>query len=72
MRFTWQRILGVQYSIPDYVHISPECQDLISRIFVANPATVSTSGFVMVGSLGFAHCLLWPITDIVYTEDHHP
>ncbi|KAF8673914.1 hypothetical protein HU200_048362 [Digitaria exilis] len=39
MRFIWQRILGVQYSIPDYVHISPECQDLISRIFVANPAT---------------------------------
>ncbi|OEL30185.1 Serine/threonine-protein kinase SAPK10 [Dichanthelium oligosanthes] len=34
-----KRILGVQYSIPDYVHISPECQDLISRIFVANPAT---------------------------------
>nr|CAB3498570.1 unnamed protein product [Digitaria exilis] len=29
----------IQYSIPDYVHISPECQDLISRIFVANPAT---------------------------------
>ncbi|CAD6213630.1 unnamed protein product [Miscanthus lutarioriparius] len=38
-RKTIQRILGVQYSIPDYVHISPECQDLISRIFVANPAT---------------------------------
>lgn len=42
-----QRILGVQYSVPDYVHISPECQDLISRIFVANPSTVSSSGFVM-------------------------
>ncbi|XP_062215194.1 serine/threonine-protein kinase SAPK10-like [Phragmites australis] len=38
-RKTIQRILGVQYSIPDYVHISPECRDLISRIFVADPAT---------------------------------
>lgn len=38
-RKTIQRILGVQYSIPDYVHISPECRDLIARIFVANPAT---------------------------------
>ncbi|PIA52339.1 hypothetical protein AQUCO_01000300v1 [Aquilegia coerulea] len=28
----------IQYSIPDYVHISPECQHLISRIFVANPS----------------------------------
>ncbi|KAH9301380.1 hypothetical protein KI387_012963 [Taxus chinensis] len=36
---TIQRILSVQYSIPDYVHISPECQHLLSRIFVANPAT---------------------------------
>ncbi|CAI0406869.1 unnamed protein product [Linum tenue] len=33
-----KRILNVQYSIPDYVHISPECQHLISRIFVADPA----------------------------------
>ncbi|KAJ0963413.1 hypothetical protein J5N97_028535 [Dioscorea zingiberensis] len=37
-RKTIQRILGVQYSIPDYVHISPECQHLISRIFVNNPS----------------------------------
>ncbi|KAL5999139.1 Serine/threonine-protein kinase sapk10 [Asimina triloba] len=37
-RKTIQRILSVQYSIPDYVHISPECQHLLSRIFVANPA----------------------------------
>ncbi|XP_003631616.1 serine/threonine-protein kinase SAPK10 isoform X2 [Vitis vinifera] len=36
---TIQRILKVQYSIPDYVHISPECRHLISRIFVADPAT---------------------------------
>ncbi|XP_077224608.1 serine/threonine-protein kinase SRK2E-like [Tasmannia lanceolata] len=35
---TIQRILSVQYSIPDCVHISAECQHLISRIFVANPA----------------------------------
>ncbi|KAK9108739.1 hypothetical protein Sjap_016799 [Stephania japonica] len=33
-----QRILSVQYSIPDYVHISPECRHLISRIFVGNPS----------------------------------
>lgn len=38
-RKTIQRILSVQYSIPDYVHISPECRHLISRIFVANPST---------------------------------
>ncbi|XVE49146.1 hypothetical protein DITRI_Ditri01bG0058900 [Diplodiscus trichospermus] len=35
---TIHRILNVQYSIPDYVHISPECHHLISRIFVADPA----------------------------------
>ncbi|XWS41957.1 hypothetical protein CRYUN_Cryun17cG0126900 [Craigia yunnanensis] len=36
-RKTIQRILTVQYSIPDFVQISPECQHLISRIFVADP-----------------------------------
>ncbi|CAN0878992.1 Serine/threonine-protein kinase SRK2E [Linum grandiflorum] len=36
-RKTIQRILNVQYSIPDYVHISKECQHLISRIFVSEP-----------------------------------
>ncbi|GJN35326.1 hypothetical protein PR202_gb24082 [Eleusine coracana subsp. coracana] len=36
---TIQKILGVQYVIPDYVHISPECRHLISRIFDANPET---------------------------------
>ncbi|XP_037429344.1 serine/threonine-protein kinase SAPK10 isoform X1 [Triticum dicoccoides] len=41
-RKTIQRILSVQYSIPDYVHISAECRDLIAKIFVGNPATVST------------------------------
>ncbi|XVF15610.1 hypothetical protein REPUB_Repub09cG0169200 [Reevesia pubescens] len=37
-RKTIQRILSVQYSIPD-VQISPECRHLISRIFVADPTT---------------------------------
>ncbi|TYK13582.1 serine/threonine-protein kinase SRK2E-like [Cucumis melo var. makuwa] len=37
-RKTIQRILNVQYSIPDYVHISPDCCHLMSRIFVADPA----------------------------------
>lgn len=36
-----QRILSVQYSIPDFVQISPECRQLISRIFVSDPAEVS-------------------------------
>ncbi|OMP02094.1 hypothetical protein COLO4_11351 [Corchorus olitorius] len=36
-RKTIQRILTVQYSIPDFVQISPECRHLISRIFVADP-----------------------------------
>jgi serine/threonine-protein kinase SRK2 len=37
-RKTIGRILSVQYSIPDYVHISAECRHLLSRIFVANPS----------------------------------
>ncbi|KAL8156265.1 hypothetical protein AgCh_001385 [Apium graveolens] len=37
-RKTIHRILNVQYSIPDYVHISVECRHLISRIFVADSA----------------------------------
>ncbi|KAK7386470.1 hypothetical protein VNO78_26717 [Psophocarpus tetragonolobus] len=36
-RKTIQRILSVQYSIPDCVQISPECRHLISRIFVFDP-----------------------------------
>ncbi|KAF6143434.1 hypothetical protein GIB67_029603 [Kingdonia uniflora] len=39
---TIQRILSVQYSIPDYVHISLECRHLISRIFVADPSMQKT------------------------------
>jgi serine/threonine-protein kinase SRK2 len=34
---TIQRIMGVLYTIPDYVRISPECRHLLSRIFVADP-----------------------------------
>ncbi|RDY10995.1 Serine/threonine-protein kinase SRK2E, partial [Mucuna pruriens] len=37
-RKTIQRVLSVQYSIPDIVQISPECRHLISRIFVFDPA----------------------------------
>lgn len=37
-RKTIGRILSVQYSIPDYVHISNECRHLLSHIFVASPA----------------------------------
>lgn len=32
-----QRILSVQYTIPDNINLSPECRHLISRIFVADP-----------------------------------
>ena len=35
-----QRIMAVQYKIPDYVHISQDCRHLLSRIFVANPIRV--------------------------------
>lgn len=35
-----QRIVAVQYKIPDYVHISQDCRHLLSRIFVANPSRV--------------------------------
>ncbi|KAB2602911.1 serine/threonine-protein kinase SRK2E [Pyrus ussuriensis x Pyrus communis] len=37
---TIHRIRNVQSSIPDYVHISPDCRHLISRIFVAEPEKV--------------------------------
>ncbi|KAM7250579.1 hypothetical protein ACFE04_022462 [Oxalis oulophora] len=32
------RIMAVQYKIPDYVHISQDCKNLIARIFAAGPA----------------------------------
>ncbi|PON37022.1 GPCR kinase [Parasponia andersonii] len=37
-RKTIGRIMSVQYSIPDYVRVSVDCKQLLSRIFVANPA----------------------------------
>ncbi|KAF3781334.1 Serine/threonine-protein kinase [Nymphaea thermarum] len=36
---TIQRIVNVQYAIPENIQISPECRNLISRIFVPTPAT---------------------------------
>ncbi|KAK7306107.1 hypothetical protein VNO77_44027 [Canavalia gladiata] len=36
-RKTLQRILSVHYSIPDYVRVSKDCENLLSQIFVANP-----------------------------------
>ncbi|KAM7258012.1 hypothetical protein ACFE04_013753 [Oxalis oulophora] len=36
-RKTIQRIMGVKYKIPDYVHTSQDCRHLLSRIFVASP-----------------------------------
>ncbi|OIW18243.1 hypothetical protein TanjilG_06327 [Lupinus angustifolius] len=36
-RTTIQRIMAVQYKIPDYVHISQDCRHILSLIFVANP-----------------------------------
>ncbi|KZV34660.1 hypothetical protein F511_12463 [Dorcoceras hygrometricum] len=37
-RKTIQRILSVQYSIPESINISEDCRHLISRIFVADPS----------------------------------
>ncbi|KAD6453412.1 hypothetical protein E3N88_08117 [Mikania micrantha] len=37
-RKTIERIMSVQYSIPDYVRVSKDCRHLLSRIFVANPS----------------------------------
>ncbi|XP_048544528.1 serine/threonine-protein kinase SAPK10-like isoform X2 [Triticum urartu] len=33
-----QRIQSVEYSVPNDLHLSAECRDLISKIFVADPA----------------------------------
>ena len=30
--------MSVTYSIPANLHLTPECHDLVSRIFVADPA----------------------------------
>jgi serine/threonine-protein kinase SRK2 len=32
--------VSIQYQIPEHVHISQDCRQLLSRIFVANPAKV--------------------------------
>lgn len=37
-RKTIGRIMSVQYVIPPYVRLSPDCKHLLSRIFSANPA----------------------------------
>ncbi|KAF5200728.1 kinase [Thalictrum thalictroides] len=37
-RKTIARIVSVQYSIPEYVHISSSCRQFLSQIFVANPS----------------------------------
>ncbi|BAF14741.1 serine/threonine-protein kinase SAPK7 [Oryza sativa Japonica Group] len=37
-RKTIGRIMSIQYKIPEYVHVSQDCRQLLSRIFVANPA----------------------------------
>ncbi|KAG9135471.1 hypothetical protein Leryth_007229 [Lithospermum erythrorhizon] len=37
-RKTIQRVMAVQYKIPDYVRISQDCRHLLSLLFVANPA----------------------------------
>ncbi|KAL6609923.1 hypothetical protein ACP70R_039892 [Stipagrostis hirtigluma subsp. patula] len=37
IRKTIERIAAVQYKIPDHIHISDDCKQLISRIFVGNP-----------------------------------
>ncbi|OEL22987.1 Serine/threonine-protein kinase SAPK7 [Dichanthelium oligosanthes] len=37
-RKTIGRIMSIQYKIPEYVHVSQDCKDLLSRIFVANSA----------------------------------
>ena len=30
--------MSAQHSIPDYVRVTPDCRNLLSRIFVANPS----------------------------------
>ncbi|XP_048435847.1 serine/threonine-protein kinase SAPK3-like [Pyrus x bretschneideri] len=37
-RKTIERIMSIQYTIPDYVRVSADCKHLLSRIFVANPS----------------------------------
>ncbi|KAK8946947.1 Serine/threonine-protein kinase SAPK7 [Platanthera zijinensis] len=37
-RKTIQKIMSVQYKIPDYVHVSQDCRQLLARIFVGSPS----------------------------------
>ncbi|CAL9183301.1 unnamed protein product [Musa hybrid cultivar] len=37
-RKTMTRIMSVQYTIPEYVHISKDCRQLLSGIFMADPS----------------------------------
>eukprot|EP00963_Diacronema_lutheri_P009505 scaffold856_cov326-Pavlova_lutheri.AAC.7 len=37
MSLTSQKILAVDYTIPDHIPVSSECKDLLARIFVADP-----------------------------------
>ncbi|XP_047062967.1 serine/threonine-protein kinase SAPK7 [Lolium rigidum] len=37
-RKTIGRIMSIQYKIPEYVHVSQDCKNLLAAIFVANPA----------------------------------
>jgi serine/threonine-protein kinase SRK2 len=43
-RKTIQRIMGVKYSFPSNLQLSRECLDLISKIFMGNPAQRVTIG----------------------------
>ena len=33
-----QHILSASYTIPDSLQLSPECRDLLARVFVLDPA----------------------------------
>jgi serine/threonine-protein kinase SRK2 len=37
-RKTIGRIMSIQYKIPEYVHVSQDCKQLLASIFVTNPA----------------------------------
>ncbi|KAK9735210.1 hypothetical protein RND81_04G191000 [Saponaria officinalis] len=37
-RKTLSRIMAVQYDIPEYVHISQDCKNLLARIFTTSPS----------------------------------
>ncbi|MCO5551569.1 hypothetical protein L7F22_005074 [Adiantum nelumboides] len=44
IRKTISRILNIQYTIPDFIHVSSQCRHLLSKNFVANPAKRITMG----------------------------